>query len=73
MIKIRIPGELPKGGALKITVFVGTLGFHRTEHFKEDNWRPGGEIYVDPETTSVAFEVSNRPTLKVKHRVASLA
>jgi hypothetical protein len=72
VIKIRIPGELPRGGALKLTIFVGTLGFSRHEYIKDGAWRPGAAFYVDPETTSVAFEVSNKPALKVKHRISSL-
>lgn len=72
MIRIRIPGELPRGGALKATLLIGTLGFQRSEFLKEDQWRPGGVLYVDPETTSVVFEVSNKPTLKLKRSMASL-
>jgi hypothetical protein len=72
MIKIRIPGEIPRGGALKATIFVGTLGFYRHEYIKDGAWRPAGALYVDPETTSVAFEVSNKPTFKIKHRISSL-
>jgi hypothetical protein len=72
MIKIRIPGELPRGGSLKATIFVGTLGFSRHEYIRDGEWRPGGPLYVDPETTAVAFEVSNKPALKIKHRISSL-
>jgi hypothetical protein len=72
MIKIRIPGELPKGGALKVTIFVGTLGFKRSEFLKEMEWRPGDTMYVDPETTFVSFESSMTPTKVLKRSLSTI-
>lgn len=72
MKKIRIPGELPKGGALKVIISVGTLGFKRTEYLKEDEWRPGGTIYVDNETTYVSFETSSAPTKVLRRPLSAI-
>lgn len=69
MIKIRIPGELPKGGALKITIFVGTLGFKRSEFLKEDEWRPGEIFYTDNDTVSISFESSKTPNKIIKRGI----
>ena len=69
MKKIRIPGELPKGGALKVIISVGTLGFKRTEYLKEDEWRPGGIFYTDNDTVSVSFESSTTPNKIIKRGI----
>ena len=72
MRRIRIPGELPRGGDLKVTISVGTLGFQRNEFLKSKEWRPGGYLYVDQDTTYVSFEVSNHPTLKLRRQMSAL-
>lgn len=72
MKRIRIPGELPKGGALKVTISIGTLGFQRTEYLKQNEWKPGGVFYVDQETTYINFEVSNNSTLKLRRHLSAL-
>lgn len=72
MRRIRIPGELPKGGSLKAIIYIGNLGFQRTEYLKPNEWKPGSIMYVDQETTHVTFEVSNNSTLKLKRNMSAI-
>lgn len=69
MIRIRIPGELPRGGALRVTIHIGTLGFNRSEYFIKDRWAPNSVIYVDEETNAVSFESSVTPNKIIKRKI----
>lgn len=55
---VRIPGEIRHGGDLSVTMSVGYQGFKRTDVYKEKNWAPGKEIWVDEETVKVEFSRS---------------
>lgn len=69
MITIRIPSELKTGGALKVTMEVGQLGFKRSDFYKSGKWKRGQEIYVDEETIKVEFVVSNDSTHIIRYKV----
>lgn len=55
MIKVRIPKSTPTGGDLKVLIKIGKQGFARSEIWREGEWEPNQEIYVDNDTVSVEF------------------
>lgn len=73
MIAIRIPGSLGRHNAnLKVTAKIGTLGFTQSEVIKAGRWRPGGIMYIWPETVSVDFEIAGRVNSKISEKLKSL-
>lgn len=51
MIRVEVPKSAPKGGNLKIVIYVGRQGFTRTETLKGIP----KEVYVDPDAIKVEF------------------
>jgi len=58
---VTIPGEIPRGGKLRIIIYVGDQGFARSEIYKEQEWAPGQVVYVENETTKVEFSKPAKP------------
>ena len=73
MIPIRIPGSLGKCNAsLRVTATIGTLGYTQSEFLKGGSWRPGGIMYIWPETVSVDFEIVGRVNSKISANLKAI-
>ena len=73
MIRIRIPGSLPKrGGDLRIIYHIGTLGFTYSEILHKNRWRPGAIIYAPPETVRVEFEIVGKINSRISSKMAGI-
>ena len=73
MIPIRIPGSLGKHNAdLRIIATIGELGYTQSEILKAGCWRPGGIMYIWPETISVNFEIVGRVNSKISGKIKDL-
>ena len=73
MIRIRIPGQLPKlKGDLRIIYHIGTLGFTYSEVLSQKRWRPGGITYAPPETVKAEFEIIGKINSRVSSNLAEI-
>lgn len=73
MIPIRIPGSLGKHNAdLRVIATIGELGYTQSEILKSETWRPGGIMYIWPETVSVDFEIVGRVNSKITGKIKDL-
>jgi len=61
MKRIKIPSDIYKRGDLRLIIYVGTLGFSRSEIIEEGKWSPGGPVYIDEEATKVEFSIVGKP------------
>lgn len=74
MIPIRIPGSLGRhNAALRVTATIGTLGYTQSEFLKAGNWRPGGIMYIWPETVAVDFEIVGRVNSKISAKLQAIS
>lgn len=55
MVAINIPTLKSKNYDLKITMYVGTNGFKRSEILRANKWAPNQLFYVDNECITVEF------------------
>lgn len=72
MLRVRIPGQLPNSGDLRVIIHIGTLGFTRSEVFLNKDWKPGGIIYIDPDTIKCEFEIIDRPNSRISAKLKEI-
>ena len=73
MIAIRIPGYLGRHNAdLRVIATIGDLGYTHSEILKAGAWRPGGIMYIWPDTVSVDFEIVGRVNSKISAKLKSI-
>ena len=73
MIRIRIPGALPKPTAdLRIIYHIGTLGLKYSEILHKSRWRPGAVIWAPPDTVRAEFELIGKINSTVSSNLAGI-
>ena len=73
MIRIRIPGSLPKPTSdLRIIYHIGTLGFKYSEIIHKRGWRPGGITYAPPDTVRAEFQLVGKINSTVSSNLAGI-